>query len=88
MDFWRRAAKTSRILQIRNEVIREKNGEKQIILERMENSMLKWYGHVVCMEDNRWPKRIMTWSPGGRRRERSDVEKEKEVDRVMKQAAQ
>ena len=27
----------------------------QTILERLEN-MLKWYGHVVCMEDNRWAK--------------------------------
>jgi hypothetical protein len=35
----------------------------QIILERMENNMLKWHGHVLRMEDNRWPKRIMTWSP-------------------------
>ena len=25
----------------------------------MENSMLKWYGHLVRMEDKRWPKRIM-----------------------------
>jgi hypothetical protein len=24
----------------------------------MENNMLKWYGYVLCMEDNRWPKRI------------------------------
>jgi hypothetical protein len=25
------------------------------VLERMENNMLKWYGHVglLCMEDNR-----------------------------------
>ena len=34
----------------------------------MENNMLKWYGHVVSMKDSRWPKRIMTWSSGGRRR--------------------
>jgi len=74
MDFWRRAARTSRLLQVRNEVIREKNGETQTILERMENSMLKWYGHVECMQDNRWPKRKMAWSPGERRRGRSDVE--------------
>jgi len=40
-------------------------GVTQTILERMENNMLKWYGHVVCMEDHRWPKRIMTSSPEG-----------------------
>jgi hypothetical protein len=28
----------------------------------MENNMLKWYGPAIRMED-RWPKRIMTWSP-------------------------
>jgi hypothetical protein len=63
MDFWRRAARTSTIVKVRNEVIREKMRVTQIILERMENNMLKWYGHVLRMEDNRWPKRIMTWSP-------------------------
>ena len=55
----RRAAKTSRLLKVRNEVIREKMRVTQTILERMENSMLKWYGHLVRMEDKRWPKRIM-----------------------------
>jgi hypothetical protein len=39
------------------------------------------------MEDNRWPKRIMTWSPGGRRRRRGrpEMKWEREVERVMKQ---
>jgi hypothetical protein len=54
----------------RKKLIREKMEVTKTILERMENSMLKWYGHVLHMEDNRWPKRIMTWSPGGRRRGR------------------
>jgi hypothetical protein len=56
------------------------------VLERMEGSMLKCYGHVVRKEDNRWRKRIMTCSPEGRRRrERAEVKLEKEADRVMKQ---
>jgi len=50
---------------VRNEVIREKTGATQTILERMENNPLIWYGHVVCMEDKRWPKPIMTFSPRG-----------------------
>ena len=29
----------------------------------MENNVLKLYGHVECMQDNRWPERIMMWSP-------------------------
>jgi hypothetical protein len=36
-------------------------GVIQTILERHENNMLKWSGHVVRMEGNRWPRRIMTW---------------------------
>jgi prenyltransferase beta subunit len=28
----------------------------QTILEIMENNMLKWYGHVLHMEDTRWHK--------------------------------
>jgi hypothetical protein len=47
---------------------KKKMGVTQTILERMENNMLKWYGHVLRMEDNTWPKRIITWSPEGRRR--------------------
>jgi hypothetical protein len=58
----------------------------QTILERLDKNMLKWYGHVVRMEDNRWPKRIMTWSPEERRRRgRPEVKWEKEVERVTKQ---
>jgi hypothetical protein len=56
MDFWRRAARTSRILKVWNEVIREKTAVTQTILERIENNMLKWYGHVLRMEQHRWPK--------------------------------
>lgn len=68
MDYWRRAARTSRRLQGRNKVIREKMRVRQTIKGRMENNMLQLYGHVVCMENSRWPKRIMIWSSGGRRR--------------------
>jgi hypothetical protein len=38
-NFWRKAARTSRILKVRNEVIRDKMGVTQTILERMENNM-------------------------------------------------
>jgi len=48
--------------------------------------MLKWYGHVVRMEDSRWPKIIMYWSQGGRRgRGRPEVKWVEESERVMKQ---
>jgi hypothetical protein len=48
--------------------------------------MLKCYGHVVRMGDNRWPIRIMIWSPEGRRRRgQPEVKWEKEVERAVKQ---
>ena len=40
----------------------------QNILYKMENNLLQWYGHVVGMEENRWPERIMTSLLTGRRR--------------------
>jgi hypothetical protein len=43
--------------------------------------MLKWYGHVLCMEDNRWSKLIIIWSPEGRRPEMK-WEKEVESDKA------
>jgi hypothetical protein len=55
----------------------------QTILERMENNMLKWCGHVVRMEDNRWSRRIMAWSAEGRRR--PEIKWVKEIERVTKQ---
>jgi hypothetical protein len=48
--------------------------------------MLKWYGHVVCMKGNRWPKRIMPRSPGGRGQGgRPEVQGGIEIERVMKE---
>jgi hypothetical protein len=60
----------------------------QTILERLENNMLKWYRRVVRMDDKIWRKRIMSWSPEGRRRRRrAEGQWEKEVESVMKQRA-
>jgi len=65
MDVWRRAARTTILLKVRNEAIREKMQVTQRILEGLEKNMLKWCGHI-CMEDNRWHNQITTWSQGGR----------------------
>jgi len=43
------------------------------------------YEHLVCMEDNKWPKRLTTWSLEGRRRRQPKVKWEEEIERVMKQ---
>jgi hypothetical protein len=50
MNFWRRSARTFRLLKERNEEFKEKMGVTQRVLERLENSTLKWYGYVVLLE--------------------------------------
>ena len=48
--------------------------------------MLKWYGHVLCMEGHRWPKGIMTWSPEGTRGgRRPETKWGKELERATKE---
>jgi len=39
----------------------EKNSGNTI-LKRQKSNTLRWYGPVVRMEENIWPKRIVTWS--------------------------
>jgi hypothetical protein len=51
MSFWRRAEKTKSNKQSNYRI----NG-CNTIMERMNYKILKWYGHVVHMKDNRWPK--------------------------------
>jgi hypothetical protein len=52
----------------------------------MENNLSKWYVHVLHMEVNRWPKRILGWlserGVGGRRRPK--MKWKSEVKGVMK----
>lgn len=52
-DFWRRAARTSKLLKVRNEVIRERMRVRQKNFGRLDNITLKYYGQVVRMEDKR-----------------------------------
>ena len=55
--FWGRAVKSNKWSGQR------KMRLTQTILERMRNIILKWHGHAVRMEDNRWPN-WMTWLSG------------------------
>ena len=41
---------------------------EQLILGRIQRRQLKWYGHLLRMEDICWPKKIYQWAPHGRRR--------------------
>lgn len=53
VDFWRTAARTSKILKVVNELTREEVGVTRTVTERVENNVLKLYGQILRMEDNR-----------------------------------
>lgn len=68
MDFWRRAARKSRIERIRNSEIRKIMKAEETILTTIDKKRLNWYGHLQRMPENRIPKAIMNWQPEGRRK--------------------
>ena len=68
MDFWRRSARISRKDKIRNNIIKQKMNVTRSLLEDIKTKQLKWYGHVQRMEEGRLPKKVMKWSPPGRRK--------------------
>ena len=68
MDFWRRLARISREDKIRNNILKQKMNVTKSLLEDIKTKQLKWYGHVQRMEGGRLPKKVMKWSPPGRRK--------------------
>ena len=68
MDFWRRSARISRKDKIRNNIIKQKMNVTKSLLEDIKTKQLKCYGHVQGMEEGRLPKKVMKWSPQGRRK--------------------
>jgi hypothetical protein len=68
MGFWRRSARISRNDKIRNNIIKQKMNVTRSLLEDIKIKQLKCYGHVQRMEDGRLPKKVMKWSPPGRRK--------------------
>ena len=41
---------------------------EQSILNRIQRRQLKWYGHLLRMEDSHWAKKVYQWIPHGRKR--------------------
>ncbi|KAF2889943.1 hypothetical protein ILUMI_16230 [Ignelater luminosus] len=56
---------------------------KSSIASRLENRALRWYGHVSRMGEERWPKRILEWSPRGRRRGQPAVKWKTYITKTM-----
>lgn len=68
MDFLRRACRVSRLDHVRNDIIRERANVTVSITDKIESRQLVWYGHIKRMNDERWPKRILEYTPMNRRR--------------------
>ncbi|KAJ4435246.1 hypothetical protein ANN_23824 [Periplaneta americana] len=63
MDYLRRSARVSRLDHIKNEEIRHRMDAEETVLKRIENKSLKWFGHLMRMGEDRWPKQIYQWKP-------------------------
>jgi len=59
---------TSRKDKIRNTIIKQKMNVTRSLLDDNKTQQLKRYGHVQRMEEERLPKKVMKWSPPGRRK--------------------
>lgn len=68
MDYLRRSCRISRTEHIRNEDIRRRTGRVYTTAERIQTTQLLWYGHVMRMEQDRWPKKALMYQPTNRRR--------------------
>ena len=56
----------TRMDKLRNTKIQEELGVTPI-LDIVEKSKLRWYGHVQRMTEDRYPKKVLNWTPQGRR---------------------
>jgi Reverse transcriptase (RNA-dependent DNA polymerase) len=70
MDYLRRACRISMLDHIPNEEIRRRTKRVFTSSDRIESRQLIWYGHVMRMTDDRWPKRVINYVPKNRRRRR------------------
>lgn len=68
MDYLRRSSRISKLERVRNEEIRNIMSAQETIIDRIEKRSLVWFGHLLRMEDSRWPKRVLSWQPQGRNR--------------------
>ncbi|XP_030760716.1 uncharacterized protein LOC115885831 [Sitophilus oryzae] len=63
MDYLRRSARVSRLQRVRNEEIRNRTSAQETVIQRIEKRGLRWFGHLMRMEDTRWPKRVFKVHP-------------------------
>ena len=49
-------------------IIKHKINLARSLLDDIKTKQLQWHGHVQRMEEGRFPKEVMKWSPPGRRK--------------------
>ena len=56
--YLRRSARVSRLQEIPNTANRSKMQAEQPIVDRIPRRQLKWYGHLLRIEDSYWRRRF------------------------------
>jgi hypothetical protein len=69
MDYLRRSARLFRLEHISNQEIRTRMNAEESIIDIIKNKGLNWFGHVLRMEEDRWPKQLYQWKPPGKRKQ-------------------
>ncbi len=88
MDYLRRACRISKLEHIPNTEIRRKTGRIYNTVDTVESKQLLWYGHVMRMGDERWPKRAIQYVPWNkRRRGRPTLEWREGIRKIMEDRA-
>ena len=52
--------------RLRNEVVRERTGVRKELAARVDMNVLRWFGHLVRMDNERLTKRVLNASVSGR----------------------
>ena len=66
MKCLRSMAGVSRLDRLRNEEVRERTGVRKELAGRVDMNVLRWFGHVVRMDNERLSKRVMNARVDGR----------------------
>ena len=57
----------SRLDRVRNEIVRARTGVKRELAAGVDMNVLRWFGHVERMDNERLPKKVMNAKVDGRR---------------------
>ena len=66
MKCLRSMAGVSRMDRVRNEIVRERTGVRFALADRVDRNVLRWFGHVERMENERLPKMLVNARVDGR----------------------